>query len=47
MRRFSRDAAEVQREIDRLQEAGVAGHEHEFDALWQRKIDLLQRLDKQ
>jgi DNA primase len=47
MRRFSRDAAEVQREIDRLQEAGVAGHEHEFDALWERKIDLLQRLDKQ
>ena len=42
-----RDAAAVQREIDRLQEAGVAGHEHEFDALWQRKIDLLQRLDKQ
>jgi DNA primase len=47
LRRVSRDAAAVQREIDRLQEAGVAGHEHEFDALWQRKIDLLQRLDKQ
>jgi DNA primase len=47
LRRVSRDAAAVQREIDRLQEAGVAGHEHEFDALWERKIDLLQRLDKQ
>ena len=47
LRRVSRDAAAVQREIDRLQESGVAGHEHEFDALWERKIDLLQRLDRQ
>ena len=46
-RRFDRERAEVQREIDRLQEAGAAGHDHEIDALWERKKDLLQRLDRQ
>jgi hypothetical protein len=46
-RRFDRERAEVQREIDRLQEAGAAGHDHEIDALWERKKHLLQRLDKQ
>jgi hypothetical protein len=45
--RYDRERAEVQREIDRLQEAGAAGHDHEIDALWERKKDLLQRLDKQ
>jgi DNA primase len=45
--RFDRDQAELQREINRLQEAGAAGHDHEIDALWERKKDLLQRLDKQ
>jgi DNA primase len=47
MRRFDRERAAVQREIDRLQEAGAATHDHEIDALWERKKDLLQRLDKQ
>lgn len=46
-RRFDRERAEVQREIDRLQEAGAAGHDEEIDALWERKKDILQRLDKQ
>ena len=45
--RYDRERAEVQREIDRLQEAGAAGHDQEIDALWERKKDLLQRLDKQ
>jgi DNA primase len=45
--RYDRERAEVQREIDRLQEAGAAGHDHEIDALWERKKDLLQRLDRQ
>jgi DNA primase len=46
-RRFDRERAEVQREIDRLQELGAAGHDQEIDALWERKKDILQRLDKQ
>jgi DNA primase len=45
--RYDRERAEVQREIDRLQEAGAPGHDHEIVALWERKKDLLQRLDKQ
>jgi DNA primase len=46
-RRFDRERAEVQREIDRLQEVGAAGHDQEIDALWERKKDILQRLDEQ
>jgi hypothetical protein len=45
--RYSREKAELQREIDRLQQAGAAIHDHEIIALWERKKDLLQRLDKQ
>ena len=45
--RYSREKADLQREIDRLQQAGAATHEHEIIALWERKKDLLQRLDKQ
>ena len=45
--RYSRENADLQREIDRLQQAGAARHEHEIIALWERKKDLLQRLDKQ
>jgi hypothetical protein len=45
--RYSREKADLQREIDRLQQAGAAIHEHEIIALWERKKDLLQRLDKQ
>jgi DNA primase len=45
--RFDREQAELQREINRLQEAGGPGHDHEINALWERKKDLLQRLDRQ
>jgi DNA primase len=45
--RLDRERAEVQREIDRLQEMGASGHDHEIVALWERKKDLLQRLDRQ
>jgi hypothetical protein len=40
--RYTRERAAVQREIDRLQEAGAASHEHEIVALWDRKKTLVQ-----
>jgi hypothetical protein len=40
--RYTRERAAVQREIDRLQEAGAARHESEIVALWDRKKTLLQ-----
>jgi DNA primase len=43
--RCERDRAAIQREIDRLQELGASQHGHEIDALWQRKIDLLHRIE--
>jgi hypothetical protein len=43
--RYDRERAAVQREIDRLQEAGATAHEHEIVALWERKKDLLQRIE--
>ena len=43
--RYDRERAAVQREIDRLQEMGGGGHD-EMTALWERKKDLLQRLNK-
>jgi DNA primase len=42
--RYEREQAELQREIDQLQDLGPA-HASEIDALWARKKDLLQRLD--
>ncbi len=42
-RRFDRERAEVQREIDRLQEQG--GDDHEMDALLTRKQDLARRIE--
>ena len=39
--RYVRERAAVQREIDRLQEAGAARHESEIVALWERKKTLL------
>ncbi len=39
--RFEREGAAVQREIDRLQQAGQGG---DIDRLWQRKHELLRRL---
>jgi hypothetical protein len=41
--RYDRERAEVQREIDRLQETGLAGHE--MDSLLRRKHDLLYRIE--
>ncbi len=44
-RRFDRERADVQREIDRLQEEGAARYEDEIVTLWARKKDLLQRIE--
>jgi hypothetical protein len=43
--RYDRERAEVQRQIDQLQEAGAAHHEHEIVALWDRKKALVQRIE--
>ena len=43
--RWERERAAIQREIDRLQELGASQHGAEIDALWQRKKDLLHRLE--
>jgi DNA primase len=42
--RYERERAELQREIDRLQDLGP-GHAGQIEALWTRKKDLSQRLD--
>jgi DNA primase len=44
-RRFDRERAEVQREIDRLQEQGGARFEEDIVTLWTRKKDLLRRIE--
>jgi len=44
--RCERERAEIQREIDRLQELGATAHGHEIDALWERKIDLMHRIEE-
>jgi hypothetical protein len=44
-RRFDRERAEVQREIDRLQEQGGAKVDDEIVSLWTRKKDLLRRIE--
>jgi DNA primase len=43
--RYTRERADVQREIDRLQEQGAANHDTEIVALWDRKKTLLQRIE--
>jgi hypothetical protein len=43
--RYDRERADLQREIDRLQEAGAAAHEHEIVALWERKKHLLHQME--
>jgi DNA primase len=43
--RFDRERASIQREIDRLQEQGAAGFDDQILALWDRKKDLLQRIE--
>ena len=44
--RCERERAEIQREIDRLQQLGAAQHGIEIDNLWQRKKDLLHRIEQ-
>jgi DNA primase len=44
--RWERERADIQREIDRLQELGATQHGHEIDNLWQRKKDLLHRIEQ-
>jgi DNA primase len=43
--RYDRERAALQREIDRLQEDGAARHDAEIVALWERKKELLHRLN--
>jgi DNA primase len=43
--RWERDQAAIQREIDRLQQLGATQHGNEIDNLWQRKKDLLHRIE--
>jgi DNA primase len=44
--RWERERATIQREIDRLQQLGATQHEHEIDDLWQRKKNLLHRIEQ-
>jgi DNA primase len=43
--RWERERADIQREIDRLQELGAGEHGSEIDALWRKKKDLLHRIE--
>ena len=43
--RYQRERADVQREIDRLQQQGASEHGREIDQLWARKQDLLRRIE--
>jgi len=43
--RYERQRAELQREIDRLQELGASGDDARIDAHWRRKEELVQRLE--
>jgi DNA primase len=43
--RWERERAAIQREIDRLQELGATQHGREIDNLWQRKKNLLLRIE--
>ena len=45
-RRLDRERAELQREIDRLQEEGAAHYDEQITALWARKRDLLHRIEE-
>jgi len=43
--RWERERAALQREIDRLQELGATQHGNEINNLWQRKKELLHRIE--
>lgn len=43
--RYDRERAQVQREIDRLQEEGASRYEREITALLERKLDLAHRIE--
>ena len=43
--RCEREQAEVQREIDRLQTLGAEAHDREINELWQRRKNLLHRIE--
>jgi DNA primase len=43
--RYERERAEVQREIDQLQDQGEGGDGSRLEALWERKKDLLHRIE--
>ena len=43
--RYDRERAQVQREIDRLQEAGGSRYDQEITALLERKLDLAHRIE--
>jgi DNA primase len=44
--RWERELAAIQREIDHLQELGAGQHGGEIDVLWQKKKDLLHRIEE-
>jgi DNA primase len=44
--RCERERAAIQREIDRLQQLDATQHGHEINDLWQRKKDLLHRIEE-
>lgn len=44
--RWDQERAGIQREINRLQELGAGRHGDEIDALWQKKKDLLRRIEQ-
>jgi DNA primase len=44
--RFEREQAQVQREIDRLQQLGAEAHDREINELWQRRKQLLHQIEE-
>ena len=44
--RWERERADIQREIDRLQRLGASQHGNEIDDLWQRKKNLMHRIEQ-